>query len=191
MTIPIWINEVQAISAPIIAGGAIFIAYQQARIAKQQARIANQQARVAKEKLRLDLYKRRYAIFSTVFSSMVAALNFSGQIIVDKDILDLGIAIREARFLFSANVFDYLTKIEKEVLQYRHGIITIANRQITQDASGQKLLEDHYEHGRWLLSNLYQLPITLTPFLKIDDELSSSREAAYEVSALEESLNFP
>ena len=122
MTMPTWINVVQALSLPAIAIGGAVIAYQQFRIARQ--------------KLRLDLYDRRYEVYSCLLDAVVSALNETATNTFDDSTRELSQKLRKARFLFDARTFDYFSDLETSILRYRNMTLSIRQSGFHQQGGG-------------------------------------------------------
>lgn len=163
MTMPTWISEVQAFGGPVVAAAAVYLATKQVHIARQ--------------KLRLDLYPARYRVYAVVLGALVEALNQSHQSTLDKTTIDLNGVVREARFLFSSSVFTYLLDLETAVLQYRSVSLALksgAGRSPPDD--WQRQTEWHRITGSYLLRQLQELSLRLADHLRVDDEVSLTRD---------------
>ena len=169
-----FLQAVQVLSVPAIAVAAVMISLQQYRIARQ--------------KLKLDLYPRRYAIYVAFHDGVVAALNKQFETTFDDATRDMGARLREARFLFGSDTFDFLNQLETDVLTYRHGAKTIDGRNLQgwNDTDHASYLKDHHDTARRLLAALTALPAKINRYLSIDDDLSFSLAGGFEVKQLTE-----
>jgi hypothetical protein len=109
--IPVWIQVLQGLLTPAIAGGVGVIAFMQWRTAHQ--------------KVMLDLFDRRLKVFETVESAAGAVFRSGrGNEETERSLLT---AIAEAKFLFGNDVHDYLEAMWKSYVEMESLAMEIEN----------------------------------------------------------------
>jgi hypothetical protein len=93
--LPIWLQFLQALALPAIAGIGAWIAFQQMSMAKI--------------KLQHDLYDRRFKIFGS--AQEIIAKIIKGTDISHRDLYDFGVDVEHALFLLNDNIQRHLQRI--------------------------------------------------------------------------------
>jgi hypothetical protein len=122
----------------VIGGIAAYIAWRQFQVAKEQKRVAH-------AKLNFDLFQQRYEVFEctwSMLSSMIQERPNHAQIE-----MDFNNARPRARFLFGAEVADYMAEISRRCIDQQH-IMAIAKQR--GDVLRPEDIERNAENSVWL-----------------------------------------
>ena len=170
MAVPAWIVEFQAFSGTIVTISAVIVAI-------AGWRVASRQAIAARQKLRLDLYPHRLKVYQAAHLAVVSAINFSSEsVIFDQSTTEFRDVLREARFLFGADAFDYLENLLTSVLQYRHVETQSRNDSgyyVRENMAGFR--ERHDSNEKFILSRLQGLHQKLGSYLRVEEGLTTSQ----------------
>lgn len=170
--LPEWVLVVQAFGGPLVAVAGATIAWQQYRLARQQHELAHQ-------KLKLDLYPIRYEIYQTIVDAIVAALNGQYETVLDERTRKLNECVRQSRFVFEPEAFDYFGTLETKILQYRSISRSIEHpSSATASTDLGSMHEWHRLNGQWLLKQLREINHVVKRQMRISDEISSSPQPA-------------
>ena len=159
MTMPTWINEVQALGSLLGGLGAV-------GIAAAGLWIADRQSRTAAQKLRLDLFPLRYAVYDAMLMALADALNGNTSKNAEDRLWLARKKVREARFLFCEETFNYLDGLETKTFEqgYLNGNIS----ETLDAATRAALLEEKHRNAQWLLPQMQILAQKLQRELKVD-----------------------
>jgi hypothetical protein len=130
--LPIWIQWLQALAVPVIAGVGAWIALQQMYLAKV--------------KLQHDTYDRKFAVFVAVHSllNVISALKRAPHLDEMGDFIN---TIGAAPFLFDNSLADYVKEIQTRVLR-AHGLDQIMLN--LEEHDRRNALEELSTHISWL-----------------------------------------
>jgi len=155
--LPVWIEWLQALAVPVVAGVGAWIALQQMHLARV--------------KLQHDTYDRKYAVFQTVrwLLIVVAGLKRAPTL---EDMRGFINEMAAAPFLFDNQLVKYLTEIERHVSRANglHDII-ITNDLSTdeQKASASRELDEHIS---WLSEQSHVVTEKFRPALELRKQRS-------------------
>jgi hypothetical protein len=147
---PFWVQIMQALAVPLIAGVGAWVAVQQMRIARV--------------KLQHDLYDRRYAVFEAVRRFLDEAV--SAKIVSPETFRSFALRTGDAPFLFDDRLAAYL----KEMRDHAAKAQSIYSVMETMPAGDQKAAASKAagEHFVWLVNQIDGLPEKFRPFLRLD-----------------------
>jgi hypothetical protein len=156
---PTWIKEAQALGSVVGGIAAAVIAY-------AGIRISDRQSRTAEQKLRLDMFPLRYAVYDAVLIALRDAINEDTSESAQARYGKANMKLREARFLFERETFDYLDNLGTTVFRQRYLIGNISDHMDGVERAA--LLKEKYENALWLEPQLQNLAKMLEAELKID-----------------------
>lgn len=156
-TLPLWVQVLQALAVPVIAGVGTWIALQQMHIGRT--------------KLQHDLFDRRYAVFQAVRRFLDEA---SVRKIVSPETLHafvLGTA--DAAFLFDDRLAAHLKEMREHATKAQ-SIFTVMEDMPAGDEKA-RASKAAGEHFNWLMHQIDGLAERFRPFLTLDRRNRSAR----------------
>ena len=152
MTIPTWIQEVQALATPLIAIGA--------------AVIAGQQMCIARSKLQHDLYDRRYAIFNATRDLLDALASLDRPKWETVRAFEIGTG--DARFILNDHLADYLEEMKKHAYMLMSTKIMLDDHPPPLDHQRLPIVKTIQEHHEWLSKQMPTVISKFRPFLELE-----------------------
>lgn len=158
MTLPFWLQYLQA--SALIAIPAI------------GAWLAWQQVQIARIKLQHDLYDRRYRVFDAtrrMLANVCAKGSISGE-----DLRTFTISTGDAIFLFDDDLAKYL---DQEMTPHLRALILIGNviDDVYVEERRAEIETEKFDHLKWLNEQLTGLADKFKPFLKLDKRQRAPR----------------
>lgn len=149
-SLPLWVQVLQALAVPVIAGVGAWVALQQMHIART--------------KLQHDLYDRRYAVFQAVRRFLDEAS--IQRIVSDETVRLFVLGTSDAEFLFDDKLAAYL----KEMRGHAANAQSIFRTMQSMPAGDKKARASTAagEHLIWLLQQIDGLTERFRPFLTLD-----------------------
>jgi hypothetical protein len=147
---PEWVQWLQALTVPTIAGVGAFLAWQQVKIART--------------KLRHDLFDRRFAVFEAA-RKFLATLMRNGKMSLS-DLGEYSAGVIDAQFLLNEEVHVYLVELRKRAAAMQ----ALKDTAEPLPAGGEKtkLVVRAGEELAWLVAQLDVLPSKFKPFLTLE-----------------------
>lgn len=166
---PIWVQYVQVLGAPIVAVFAAVVAFiiqrRQVKIADQMRSIASAQYATADQKLRLDLFQLRFKVFENILNRISQTLEYKegNEVHMNR----FREAIAPVAYLFDHSTHIYLAL---DVADHLNTYMRVtAESEVTSD---MRMANDHPEHKRhvereWLLQQQQELHNRLGKYLSV------------------------
>lgn len=144
----------QGLLTPVIAGIAVYIAYQQYK--------------TNRDKLRLDLYNKRYKVFDslkTLLGHIAQQLN-----VKHEQVYEFKIATKEAAFLFEEDILTYLDNVSKKALDLWADHEKLENLPVGEERSAK--VDETSELFSWLMKQSEVAVDKFNKYLKFEQKLS-------------------
>jgi hypothetical protein len=146
---PYWLQILQGLAVPVVAGVGAWIALQQMFIART--------------KLQHDLYERRLRVYEAT-RSFLANIQANGNVL-DKETAEFNAATTDAVFLFNRHIAHYL----RETICQRALDLQSFEAELKIATEGrQGLVEKSSDRLDWLSEQLQKLPEVFDAFLRLD-----------------------
>lgn len=151
VSLPLWVQVLQALAVPVIAAVGAWVALQQMYIARV--------------KLQHDLYDRRYAVFEAVRRFLNEAV--SQKIVSSETFHPFVLGTADAQFLFDDGLAAYLKDMREHAAMARSIYLTMQSipEGAPQKAAASKAAG---EHVSWLVNQIDRLTEKFRPFLTLD-----------------------
>lgn len=156
-SLPLWVEVLQGLAVPVIAGVGVWIALQQMYIART--------------KLQHDLYDRRYAVFQATrrFLDEASVRN----IVSDETFRAFALGTADAAFLFDDGLTAYLTEMRARGAKAR-SIFSVAEGMPAGEEKTRAFTAAGHEFI-WLMEQIDGLAERFRPFLTLDRRSRSAR----------------
>lgn len=166
---PVWVQYVQVLGAPIVAVFAAIVAFaiqrRQVKIADQMRSIASAQYATADQKLRLELFERRFKVLEGILESIGDTLEYGKSNVAH--INAFRNAIAPVRYLFDYETSVYLaTEVAEHLRLY---MIFTAELERTND---MEMAHKHYDTMQsverdWLSEQHHELHVRMGKYLSV------------------------
>ncbi len=150
----VWISIIQAFVLAVLAAAGVAVAYLQWR--------------TAHHKVIVDLFDRRFAVYQEVFDAIrpVMAKGHAA----DAELFKFGQAAERARFLFGAEVRDYLENIRQQIIE--NALAQSLLEQQGEVENRSQVIEKKYDSLRKILAAYNDLPRLCESYLRLDQSLN-------------------
>lgn len=149
-SLPVWVQVLQALAVPVIAGVGAWVALQQMYLARV--------------KLQHDLFDRRYAVFQAIRRFLNEAV--SQKIVSSETLHTFALGTADAAYLFDDRLAAYLKEMRDQAAAAQSIYLVME----AMPAGKQKAAaaEKAGEHFSWLVNQIDGLPEKFRPFLTLD-----------------------
>lgn len=156
-SLPLWVQVLQALAVPVIAGVGAWIALQQMQIART--------------KLQHDLYDRRYAVFQAVRRFLDEAS--VRRIVSPETFRAFALGTADAAFLFDDRLAAYLREMRERAAKAQSIFTVMENMPVGDEKARASAAAG--EHVTWLMQQIDGLTERFRPFLTLDRRSRSAR----------------
>jgi hypothetical protein len=152
--LPLWVQYLQALGAPLLAGV----------IAAVGALLAWQPVKLARVRLQHDLYDRRFAVFEVARKLLADVLAQSNA--TDEQIRSYVIGTAEARFLVNDDISTYLNEIRTRASRLRAINATMSPLPVGDQRTA--LAQEEKRIFAWMMEQVDVLVEKFRPFLTLE-----------------------
>lgn len=156
-SLPLWVQVLQALAVPVIAGVGAWVALQQMHIART--------------KLQHDLYDRRYAVFQAVRRFLDEAS--VRKIVSDDTLRAFVLGTADAAFLFDDRLAAYLKEMSERARKAQSIYMVMEDLPAGDEKARASAAAGG--HVTWLMQQIDGLTEKFRPFLTLDRRSRSAR----------------
>jgi len=156
-SLPLWVEVLQALAVPVIAGVGVWIALQQMYISRT--------------KLQHDLYDRRYAVFQATRRFLDEAS--VRMIVSDETFRPFALGTADSAFLFDDGLAAYLTEMRARGAKARSIFLVTEGMPAGDEKARASTVAE--QELIWLMGQIDGLAERFRPFLTLDRRSRSAR----------------
>jgi len=146
----VYFSAIQALTTVVLGAIAVYIAWRQWR--------------TAQDRLAVDLFERRFQAFQELTQTITGAFNTKASVTID-DLAKFDVATEKARYLFGAEVHNYLKEVRPKLIAIYTGEFALRSM---PDGEARTRAEKGLTDWLGEMHQFYEkLAVMLTPYLRI------------------------